>query len=214
MKKLLLIILFVAFALCVSARQYADSAIYQGLCLKLDVGMPVFELVRSSGKVQSYEAAINLRLAQRFYPTVEGGYAMANAVRPAGHHNGQGGFARLGADVAVIKKGVSPNNLLIGLRCGGAYQHYDLAGATITLEDQSEVQMDFYDQNRFDCWGEILAGCQVQVYKSFYMGWAVRMKILFTRKTPESGILPQYIPGFGYRKDSNWGFNYYLAYKF
>lgn len=214
MNRYLLIALFSALALCASARQYADTAIFQGLCLKLDVAMPVFELARSAGKMQDYEAAINVRLAKRYYPTIEFGYALADCQRPAGHHLGQGGFMRLGGDVAVIKKGVSANNLLVGLRCSGAYQQYDLLNAVITLEDQSQITQDFFNQPRFDCWGELVAGCQVQVYKCFYMGWTARMKIMFTRKASESGSLPQYIPGFGYRKDFNWGFNYYLAYKF
>jgi hypothetical protein len=46
------------------------------------------------------------------------------------------------------------------------------------------------------------------------MGWYIRMKLLFTRNAKEGEVMPYYIPGLGFRKDFNWGFNYYLAYKF
>ena len=77
MNKLWLILSLCCFALCASAREYADTAVYQGMSLKLDLATPILELARSKGKIQDYELAINVRLAQRFYPTLELGYAKA-----------------------------------------------------------------------------------------------------------------------------------------
>lgn len=214
MKRCLLIISCIACALCASAQVKTDSTIYQGISVKVDIGTPIFELARSAAKIQDYEAAINVRLAKRFYPTIEGGYAMANCVLNDKYHRGAGGFGRVGMDMAVIKKGESENNLLVGLRCGGAYQNYDITTLVINAADAQVLQPNLYAQHHFDCWGEIVAGCQVQVWKGFQMGWYVRMKLMFTRKAKHGGILPEYVPGFGYRKDFNWGFSYYLAYKF
>jgi len=184
------------------------------MSVKLDIGNSVLELARSAGKIQSYEAAINVRLAKRFYPTLEVGYALAKRGADGGMHNGQGGFGRLGMDLAVVKKGASENNMLVGLRFGGAYQNYDLTNVKLHSDYWGEQLLNFYNQQRFDCWGEIVAGCQVQVYKGFQMGWYIRMKLLFTRNAKEGEVMPYYIPGLGFRKDFNWGFNYYLAYKF
>lgn len=214
MNRLLLIVSLCCLALCASAREYADTAIYQGMSVKLDIGNSVLELARSAGKIQSYEAAINVRLAKRFYPTLEAGYAMAERGADGGMHKGQGGFGRLGMDLAVVKKGASENNMLVGLRFGGAYQNYDLTNVKLHSDYWGEQRLNFYDQQRFDCWGEIVAGCQVQVYKGFQMGWYVRMKLLFTRNAKEGEVMPYYIPGFSFRKDFQWGLNYYLAYKF
>lgn len=214
MNRLLLIVSLCCLALCASAREYADTAVYQGMSVKLDVGNSVFELARSAGKIQSYEAAINVRLAKRFYPTIEAGYAMAERGADGGMHKGQGGFGRIGMDLAVVKKGASENNMLVGLRFGSAYQNYDLTNVKLYSDYWGEQRINFYNQQRFDCWGEIVAGCQVQVYKGFQMGWYVRMKLLFTRNAKEGEVMPYYIPGLGFRKDFNWGFNYYLAYKF
>ena len=214
MNRALLILSLCCLALCASAREYADTAIYQGLSLKLDIAMPILEVARSAGKIQSYEAAVNVRLAKRFYPTLEAGFALAERGADGGMHKGQGGFGRVGLDLAVIKKGVPENNLLIGLRFGGAYQKYDLTNEKIYSNYWGEQRLNFYDQKRFDCWGEFVAGCQVQVYKGFQMGWYVRMKLLITRKAKEGEVMPYYVPGLGFRKDFNWGLNYYLAYKF
>lgn len=201
-------------ALCASARQHADTAIYQGMSIKLDIAMPIIEAARSGGKTQNYEAAINVRLAKRFYPTLELGYAMATCEAEGGKHSGQGGFGRIGLDMAVIKKGATENNLLVGLRFGGAYQGYDLTNVIQHSEYWQAQPLNFYDQHRFDCWGEIVAGVQVQVYKGFQMGWYARMKLLFTQKAKDGGPMPYYVPGLGFRNNFNWGFNYYLAYKF
>lgn len=214
MNRALLILSLCCLTLCASAREYADTAIYQGLSLKLDIAMPILEVARSAGKIQSYEAAVNVRLAKRFYPTLEAGFALAERGADGGMHKGQGGFGRVGLDLAVIKKGVPENNLLIGLRFGGAYQKYDLTNVKIYSNYWGERRLNFYDQKRFDCWGEFVAGCQVQVYKGFQMGWYVRMKLLITRKAKEGEVMPYYVPGLGFRKDFNWGLNYYLAYKF
>lgn len=206
--------LLCCLTLCASAREYADTAVYQGMSVKLDIAMPILELARSAGKIQSYEAAVNVRLAKRFYPTLEAGYALAERGADGGLHKGQGGFGRIGMDLAVVKKGASENNMLVGLRVGGAYQDYDLTNVRLYSDYWGEKRLNFYDQQRFDCWGEFVAGCQVQVYKGFQMGWYLRMKLLFTRKAEEAGVLPYYVPGFGFRKDFQWGINYYLAYKF
>ena len=206
--------LLCCLTLCASAREYADTAVYQGMSVKLDIAMPILELARSGGKIQSYEAAVNVRLAKRFYPTLEAGYALAERGADGGWHKGQGGFGRVGMDLAIVKKGATENNMLIGLRVGSAYQDYDLTNVKLYSDYWGEKQLNFYDQQRFDCWGEFVAGCQVQVYKGFQMGWYLRMKLLFTRKAQEAGVLPYYVPGFGFRKDFQWGINYYLAYKF
>ena len=214
MNKLLLIIPLLCSTLLIHAREYADTAVYQGMSVKMDIGTPILEIARSGGKMQSYEAAINLRLAKRFYPTVEGGFALAECAADGGQHKGMGAFGRVGMDMAVVKKGTTENNMLIGLRVGGAYQDYDLTNVRLYSNYWGEQRLNFYDQKRFDCWGEFVAGCQVQVYKGFQMGWYLRMKLLFTRKADDTIVLPYYLPGFGFRKDFQWGFNYYLAYKF
>lgn len=198
----------------VQPKVYADTAIYQGMSVKLDIAMPILELARSAGKVQDYEMALNVRLAKRFYPTLELGYAIADVAADGGQYSGQGGFMRLGMDLSALKKGMGENCLMVGLRFAGAYQGFQITDVPVYGDYWQMPNTNYYNQHKFDCWGEIVAGCQVQIWKGFQMGWYIRMKLLFTRTDKQGDALPAYLPGFGYRNDTNWGINYFLGYKF
>jgi hypothetical protein len=216
----LLILLFLFATSFVRAQQDskiapADSLpVYQGVGVKLDVAMPIIEVARSAGKIQTYELAVNVRLLNRFYPVLETGYAIAQCGADGGNHKGHGGFARVGMDMAVIKKGVAENNVLVGLRFGNAFQRYDLTNVQVQTDYWPSDPLDFYNQFRYDCWGEIVAGCQVFVWKGLHLGWTGRMKFLMTRNAKPGKVMPYYVPGLGFRKDFNWGFNYYIGYRF
>lgn len=219
-KRFLVILLLLPFALLSYARVKGEKEkndsipLYQGVSVKLDIAVPIIEAARSAGKTQDYEMAINVRLKNRFYPTLELGYALAECRADGAQHKGQGGFARLGMDLAIVKKGETEDNFLIGLRFGGAYQNYDLTNVQVQTNYWQSNPIDFYDQNRFDCWGEIVAGCQVYLWKGLHMGWYGRVKLLFTNNAAEGNVLPYYVPGLGFRNDFNWGFNYYIGYRF
>ena len=212
--QLLILTFLCLFSTAVSAREYADTAVYQGLSLKVDLATPVMEAARSAGRIQDYELAVNVRLARRWYPTIELGYALADCTADGGHHTGQGGFGRIGLDISALKKGVSENCLMVGFRVGTSCQYYQLTDVVRHVDYWQAAPIAYLNQNRWDAWGEIVAGCQVQIAKGFQMGWYVRLKVLFTRNAADGGPLPYYMPGFGFRNDTNWGLNYYLAWKF
>lgn len=197
-------------------RIYSDSVIYQGMNLKLDIATTILEAASSKGSVLSFEAAWNIRLKQRYYPTLEGGYVNARASANGGIQEGEGGFFRVGLDINGLKKHPERlNAAMVGIRIGTGLLSYDLLG----VENNNSYwaagkRMDFLNQFRADCWGEVVAGCQVQVWEGFQMGWYVRFKILFTRTAKDGEVMPYYIPGFGYRDETNWGVNYYIGYKF
>ena len=188
------------------------DTIYNGMSLKVDLFNSVLEPARSKGAIQNYEIAMNWRLKQRFFPTLELGYAQAETTADGGKHKGLGGFARVGIGLNVSKKHVrSENVMLVGLRVGTALQQYDLIDVPLNNNYWGTQTMDFRQQFGADCWGEVVAGCQVQVWKGLQMGWYLRFKVLFTRKAKEGGVLPCYVPGFGYRDDTNWGISYYIG---
>lgn len=192
-----------------------DSSIYQGTYVKLDLFNPVLEAIRFKGKVQDYEVMVSVRLKQRFYPTIELGYALAEDGTSNGRYKGQGGFLRVGTDINGLKKHPeSPHALLVGVRIGTAYQGYSLSEVYRNDSYWQTPRQDIDGLSRADVWGEVVAGCNVQIAKGFHMGWHIRLKALFTRKSSNNGPLPYYIPGFGFRDDMNWGFNYYVGWKF
>jgi len=198
------------------------DTIYQGTALKLDLGASAVVLGASVGKIQHYELALNVRLANRYYPTLEGGYAGGTRVQGDSiRYNGQGGFFRVGLDINPLKKHPeSPHALLIGVRLGTAVQQIG--------QDNTHVAAPAFHGITADCWGEVVAGCQVQVAADkrtevgggFYMGWMGRFRCLFTRQNKKMAdridalAVPIYIPGFGNRDNIGWGLSYYIGYKF
>ena len=174
--------------------------IYQGTTVKLDILSPVLVSGLSHWTIQHYELAVNVRLANRFYPTLEVGYAGGQMQQGDSiFYNAHGGFFRAGADINPLKRNPgSPHALLIGVRVGTCFH-----------------------PRKVDCWGEIVAGCQVEIAKvkntAFYMGWMGRFKILFTREAENltaAEMGPIYIPGFGHRSNMGWGASYHLGWKF
>lgn len=174
--------------------------IYQGTIVKLDILSPLLMSGLNGWKIQHYEVAVNVRLANRFYPTFEVGYSGGQTQQGDSiYYNSHGGFFRAGADINPLKRNPgSPHALLVGLRIGTCFQ-----------------------PRKVDCWGEIVAGCQVEIAQvkntAFYMGWQGRFKILFTREPAgltAAQMGPIYIPGFGHRSNLGWGASYHLGWKF
>ena len=196
----MLISLYSLFLIPCSFGQANDS-IYNATQIKLDIASPVVIAGTHQWQMQHYEIAANVQLARRFFPTLELGYSGGKTHRGDSiQYNAHGGFFRVGCDINPLKKKKdSPHALLVGLRLGTA------------------VQTKGYT----DCWGEIVAGCQVEIAKvqktAFYMGWMGRFKVLFTRDKEgltADQMKPIYIPGFGNRDNIGWGLNYYLGWRF
>ena len=188
----------------------ANDSIYNGTQIKLDILSPIIVPAITDWKIQNYEIVTNVRLARRFYPTLELGYTGGKMAQGDSiSYSGQGGFFRVGADINPLKKHPeSPHALLIGLRLGTAVQGFS-NGAGLRSGTAA------------DCWGEIVAGCQVEIATvgktAFYMGWMGRIKFLFTREKegiPSTDMTAIYIPGYGKRDNIGWGANYYLGWRF
>lgn len=216
--------LLVLFLVPYASAASGDS-IYMGTQVKLDIASPIVVPAANRWQMQNYEIAVNVRLAKRWYPTAEIGYA--GGTRTVGDsifYRGHGGFFRIGGDLNPLKKHPErPHALLVGVRFGTAVQE---------MEQRLESDRRGLTTGvRADCWGEIVAGCQVEIAEvnqtAFYMGWMGRFKVLFTRAqadavkpaiAPEGTVVnvpaPVYIPGFGNRNNIGWGVNYYLGWRF
>jgi len=193
----LLSLLLIPCSFAADSTKVADKpSIYGGMTLKLDIGAAALTPALSKGRLQQYELAMNWQLQHRFYPTLELGYAGGRANRGDSiQYHSHGGYFRVGCDVNPLKKHPdSPHAMLLGIRIGTGFQ-----------------------PKKTDCWGEIVAGCQVNLVKGFYMGWMGRLKILFTRQNeglPAEEVWPIYIPGYGNRDNIAWGLSYHLGWKF
>lgn len=210
--KRLLLILFVSVPLALSAQEYADTALFQGANLKLDLGNSVFEPLRSKGDILSFEGSLNFDVMHRFFPTLDLGYAQSDLSAASGSFRGKGGFARIGMDLSALKKRREMNMLLVGLRVGTAVQGCSTRDVVIGNGYWGYSTENYLGRVRADVWGEVVAGLQVQVYRKFHMGWYVRYKILFSRGK-NGAVTAYYIPGYGYKQDTNFSFNYFIGFK-
>ncbi len=178
--------------------------VYGGMTLKFDIGQAALTPAFSKGRLQQYELAMNWQVIRRLYPTLEIGYTGGRDFQGDSlSYNAHGGYFRVGLDVNPLKKHPdSPHAFLLGIRIGTDFQ-----------------------PKKTDCWGEIVAGCQVQLWEDpkskvhggFYMGWMGRLKIIFTRE--KEGLTadqmgPIYIPGYGSRGNVSWGISYHVGWKF
>lgn len=215
MKRYLYIWLLLAVCCTAAAeRQYADSAVWQGMNVKLDVGNTIFTLARSHARTQQYEVAVNANFLNHFYPTVELGYGLSKDVAGGGRYEGQGAFTRLGIDINPLRKGRNRYYaLLAGLRFGMDLQQFALFDVNLHDDYWSPggVMRDYPARFRFDCWGELVAGMQIQVVGPLTMGWYARVRFLFTEKAGDHQ--PYFIPGYGCIDGPTFGFNYYIGWR-
>ena len=220
------------------AVQIARAPIYNATQIKLDIASPFIIPATSQWQIQHYEIAVNVRLKDRFYPTLEMGYA--GGTKTQGDtltYKGQGGFFRVGVDINPLKKHPeSPHALLVGVRLGTAVHEFThdavRTQAGVGNSEEGLVSTSDFQVHKSgvlgDCWGEIVIGCQVEIAKgkpkangktpmAFYMGWMGRLKCLFTRQLegyPATEMKAIYIPGYGKRDNIGWGLNYYLGWRF
>ncbi len=214
LKRINIFLLLLPFALPLSAREYGDSAIWQGGHVKLDLGNTVYTLIRSKGSTQQYEISTSVNLLKRFYPTLEGGIGWSTDEASGGKYSGRGGFMRIGLDLNPLKKNRNNNYaLLVGVRVGVGMQNYSLSH--VTLNDSywpTGRYRDYAQEFRADCWGEVTAGVQVKVAGPFFMGWYARVHFLFTSSNGDHQ--PYFIPGYGYHDGAIFSFNYYIGLKY
>lgn len=214
MKRLLIILPLLLACACMLAvpRQYGDSAVFQGVSAKIDVGNSVYQLVKSKGAIQQYEGSVSVNLMKRFYPVMELGYMQAADYAAGGNYRGSGGFTRIGLDINPLKKNRNSDYFLtVGIRGGMALQGYEQWGIDAHDNYWGTPPLRMQEKARFDAWGEVVAGVQVKVAGGFHMGWAFRIHFLFTGST--GTYQPYYIPGFGCKDGGIFAFNYYLGWR-
>ncbi len=195
--------------------EVVEIPLYQGMGVKLDLGNSIYEAAISAGKGMSVEAMVYANLKRKYLPTVEVGYgALKRTANNDATFEGKGAFMRLGCDFNIMKNKNIENMFLLGVRWGAAVQQCTIGNIIISDPYWDITQtLPARQMARFDCWGEVVGGVQVDVYKGFIMGWNVRIKALFTT-VQEGKYSPAYIPGFGHNNNTTFSFNYYIGYKF
>lgn len=195
------------------------------------VGVDVFGLGAHLLGDDFLTAGINVgvSLKNRYIPTFEAGFGTTDTWSESGiNYKSTAPYFKIGMDYNTMAKKKDKNSFLyVGLRYAVSPIKYDIHSLGIKdpiyggevanpgLEDYiwgSSVPYDHRGQKATVQWFELVAGVNVQIYKSFYMGWSARMKWKLTDNVSEYGN-PWMVPGFGKYKNSNIGITYSLIYK-
>ena len=164
-----------------------------------------------------------------FLPTAEIGFSTTDSWNDTGiHYKSSAPFFRIGVDYNTMSKKKEKNSFLyVGLRYGFSHMKYDINSMPMKdpafggeYENPSlgdiiwggSVPYDHPGQKATMQWMEFVAGVKVQIYKNFYMGWALRMKYKLSASVSEYGT-PWMVPGFGKYGSNNMGVTYTLIYK-
>ncbi|WP_455584508.1 DUF6048 family protein [Bacteroides sp.] len=201
--------------------------LYNGTYIGVDlygIGSKLF-----GGDFLSSEVNVTVNLKNMFLPSVDVGYGTTDSWNETGiHYKSSAPFFRIGLDYNTMAKKKEKNSFLyVGLRYGFSHMKYDISSMPMTdpafggeienpnLEDNiwgESVPYDYPGQKATMHWLEFVAGVKVQIYRNFYMGWAVRMKYRLSASLSEYGN-PWMVPGFGKYSSKNMGVTYSLIYK-
>lgn len=200
--------------------------LYNGVSVGLDlwgIGNKVI-----GGDNLSVEVMADVNLKNRFFPTLELGYAASNADGDLGiHYQAKAPYFRIGIDYNALYKKKHANMLLVGLRYAVTSFKYDIDAVSLNdpiygggvgnpnLEDEiwgGSLPYDHRGMKGSMQWIEISLGLRARVWQDLYMGWAVRMKYKLSASAGTYGD-PWYVPGFGKYGSNTIGVTYTITYK-
>ncbi|MEG1564276.1 MAG: DUF6048 family protein [Bacteroides sp.] len=176
----------------------------------------------------SSEVSLVANLKNKFLPTVELGYGSTDTWNETGiHYKSSAPYFRIGIDYNTMAKKKN-SYLFVGVRYGMSSFKYDIHNlpADDPIWGDAIPNPSFgdevwgnesvpFDHRGLKCtmqWFELVAGVKVQVFKSFSMGWAIRMKYKLSASMNEHAD-PWYVPGFGKYQSNTIGVTYSLIYQ-
>jgi hypothetical protein len=185
---------------------------FQGFSVGFDVVGPIMYVVGDYGMA---EGVIKLNLQNKYFPTVEAGYAKGDMTDANTniHYSTSAPFFRAGLDINLLRNKLQDNRLFVGIRYGFSSYTFDMSGPDQTDPVWgSSGAFQLNDQSTQSHWAEIVVGAQVKIYRNFHMNWMLRYKRELSTANADE-ISPYYIPGYGSTTGSSvWGVTYSLIF--
>lgn len=184
-----------------------------GLRLGLDISrfaIHAFQPYRTDIAIQG-----DVRLGRKIYAAAEVGFNRTSHSDSSYTYKGNGVYTTLGFDYDFLKK-KDPNEknmVYLGMRYGFARNSYE-APSYLIKNGYWDVETpgSFPKTNMVAHWIELTFGMRVEALPNFFLGWAVREKILLSKNSPDT-FDPLVIPGFGSgSKSSQFDLTYTLSY--
>lgn len=181
------------------------------------VGVDLFGIGSKAfgGNSISSEVSVDVSLKNRFFPIAEVGFGKTDMDKNGISYQSSAPYFRLGMNYNLMYKKNNLSHIYIGARYGFSSLSYDVKGPALTddIYPTSNNTPFVYNGEKTNAhWMELLFGIRAQVHKNFLMGWSLRYKARISVKENEHST-PEYIPGFGNNKSTNFGATYSLIYK-
>jgi len=189
------------------------TAFFNGFAVSFDlVGLLQHEL----GSYGQYEGALRINLKDRWFPVVEVGWGMADAMDDATKMSYQtkAPYGRIGCDFNLMKNKHDINRIYGGLRYAYTSYKFDVQGPQVTdpvwEEDipfgASDVEANYH-------WMEFVAGVDAHIWGPVRLGWTVRYK---RRLFHDDGYLGNtwYVPGYGKQGNARLGGTFNVTLEF
>jgi len=183
----------------------------------LKIGMDLSRfLVRIWDPVKSnFEFSLSSDVHKNIYFSTEGGYLRVRFTDEFQSYESAGYYIRAGGEYNLFKRAPEENDLLyIGLLWG--YSNFWHKADNITISDgywgtgSGSIPRNDLTAN----WLEIKAGIRIELFKNWFIGWAIRGRFYMFGKT-DPILEPYLIPGFGPGdKTTSIGGSYSIAYRF
>jgi hypothetical protein len=161
------------------------------------------------------EFSVDVEVYKNLYPVFEIGYGHLSEKSDLFDYASGGSYARAGLDynLMTIKDRSVHHSITAGFRYGISVFTHHAENAIIPSNYWGDYIMDSYEKNLVGNWLELVGGVKAEVASNFFLGWAVRYKILLN---PEMDPLmkPRIVPGYGSaRENRGFGLTYSVSYK-
>jgi len=179
---------------------------FRGLQVSADLEGPIQLAVSDYGQ---YEAALKVNLKDKYFPTLELGYGIADHDEIASNrYKTKAPYGRIGCDFNILKDKHQPYRAFAGLRY--AYTSYKDDVSRDGVFDpvwRENVEYDVRGNKCYYHWWELVAGVDAKVMGPIHLGWTVRYK---RRLAYDEGVLGKswYVPGYGISGSSKIGVNF------
>ena len=196
----------------------------------MQIGIDLFgaaQYVFGAGAVSS-ELQVVANLRNMFLPALEVGYGVQDDWSDAGVHvKSNAPYFRVGMDYNLFHKKKEKNSYLyLGVRYGFSPVNFSVENAPMHdpvyggVVDTPALDDEYWggsvpfakDMKGSLHWLEAVLGVKVQIYRNFSMGWSARMRFKLGGKDDVNGH-PDYVPGYGKLKKSNFGLTYCFIYQ-
>lgn len=163
---------------------------------------------------QNFGVSFNAELRDNLFLSVEGGYLKTHFIDKNYTYDASGNFYRLGLEYNILKRAPDDNELIyVGLLYGLSPFKQKADHVEITNDYWGTATGSLAERQLTWNWIEFKAGIRVDLFKNFFLGWAIRAKF-YLYGTPDPYMNPAFIPGYGRGiNKTNFDMSYSLYYR-